>query len=131
MVKYHENSLKGFRVMVRTKFYKFGRLWEITPESSRLELSFLNTTLLPNALYNLTKFHEKSSKGIELWTAQGFIYRRTPGRSLYSPNGGGGLSGRASALCSGGCGFDPRPGHTKDFKNGTSCSFAWRSALRK
>ena len=41
------------------------------------------------------------------------------------------LSGRASALCPGGCGFDPRPGRTKDFKNGTSCSFAWRSALRK
>ena len=41
------------------------------------------------------------------------------------------LSGRVSALWLGGCGFDPRPGHTKDFKNGTSCSFAWRSALRK
>ena len=41
------------------------------------------------------------------------------------------LSGRASALWPGGCGFDPRPGHTKDFKNGTSCSFAWHSALRK
>ena len=38
------------------------------------------------------------------------------------------LSGRASALWPVGCGFDPRPGHTKDFKNGTSCSFAWRSA---
>ena len=37
----------------------------------------------------------------------------------------------ASALWPGGCGFDPRLGHTKDFKNGTSCSFAWRSALRK
>ena len=31
------------------------------------------------------------------------------------------LSGRASALWPGGCGFDPQPGHTKDFKNGTSC----------
>ena len=40
------------------------------------------------------------------------------------------LSGRASALWPVGCGFDPRPGHTKYFKNGTSCSFAWRSALR-
>ena len=50
--------------MVRTKFYNFGRLWEITPEPSRLELSFLHATLLPNALYNLTKFHENSSKGI-------------------------------------------------------------------
>ena len=41
------------------------------------------------------------------------------------------LSCRASALWSGGCGFDPRPGFTKDFKNDTSCSFTWRSALRK
>ena len=41
------------------------------------------------------------------------------------------LSGRASALWPGGCWFDPRPGHTKDFKNGTSCSFVWCSALRK
>ena len=58
-----ENILKGFRVIVRTKFYNFGRLWEITPEPSPLELSFLHATLLPNALYNLTKFHENSSKG--------------------------------------------------------------------
>ena len=29
------------------------------------------------------------------------------------------------------CGFDPRPSLTKDDKNGSSCSFAWRSALRK
>ena len=50
--------------MVRTKFYNFGRLWEITPETSRLELSFLHATLLPDALYNLTKFHENSSKDI-------------------------------------------------------------------
>ena len=50
--------------MVRTKFYNFGRLWEISPEPSRLELSFLHATPLPNALYNLTKFHEKISKGI-------------------------------------------------------------------
>ena len=27
--------------------------------------------------------------------------------------------------------FDPHPIHTKDFKNGISCSFVWRSALRK
>ena len=64
LVKYRENILKGFRVMVHTKFYNFGRLWEITPEPSRLELTFLHATLLPNALYNLTKFHENSSKGI-------------------------------------------------------------------
>ena len=50
--------------MVRTIFYNFGRLWEISPEPSRLELSFLNATLLPNALYNLTKFHENSSNCI-------------------------------------------------------------------
>ena len=50
--------------MVRTKFYNFWRLREITPEPSQLELSFLHATLLPNALYNLTKFHENSSKGI-------------------------------------------------------------------
>ena len=64
MLKYHENILKGFRVIVRTKFYNFGRLWEIIPEPCRLQLSFLHATLLPNALYNLTKFHENSSKGI-------------------------------------------------------------------
>ena len=64
LMKYHENILKGFRVMVRIKFYNFERLWEITPESSRLELSFLHATLLPNALYNLTKFHENSSKDV-------------------------------------------------------------------
>ena len=57
VVKYHENILKSFRVMVRTKFYNLGRLW--THELSQLELSFLHATLLPNALYNLTKFHEK------------------------------------------------------------------------
>ena len=50
--------------MVRTKFYNFKRLCEITPEPSRLELSFLHATLLSNAFYNLTKSHENSSKGI-------------------------------------------------------------------
>ena len=64
LLKYHENILKGFKVMVRTKFYNFRRLWEITPEPSRLKLSFLHATLLPNILYNLTKFYENSSKGI-------------------------------------------------------------------
>ena len=29
-------------------------------------------------------------------------------------------SGRASAFGAGGRGFDPRPGHTKDFKNGSN-----------
>ena len=37
---------------------------KIPPEPSQLELSFLHATLLPNALYNLTKFYENSSKGI-------------------------------------------------------------------
>ena len=41
------------------------------------------------------------------------------------------LSSRVSALWPGGCGFTPRPGHIKDFKNGTSCSFTWCPALRK
>ena len=54
VANYHENILKGFRVMVCTKFYDPGRLWEITHEPSKLELSFLHATLLPNALYNLT-----------------------------------------------------------------------------
>ena len=36
---------------------------------------------------------------------------------------------RASASGAGGRGFDPGPGHTKDFKNGTSGYLAWRSAL--
>ena len=35
------------------------------------------------------------------------------------------------SLRPGGCGFDLGAGHTKDFKNGTSCSFAWCPALRK
>ena len=41
------------------------------------------------------------------------------------------LSGRASTLWQGGCRFDTWPGHTKEFKNRTSCSFAWHSALRR
>ena len=36
---------------------------------------------------------------------------------------------RASASGAGGRGFDPGPGHTKDFKNGTSGYLAWRTAL--
>jgi len=36
--------------------------------------------------------------------------------------------GRVSALRLGGRGFDPRPGHTKDYKNGTHCLPAWHSA---
>ena len=40
-------------------------------------------------------------------------------------------SGSVARALPGGCGFDPWLIHTKDFKNGTSCSFAWRLALRK
>ena len=36
---------------------------------------------------------------------------------------------RASASGAGGRGFDPGPGHTKAFKNGTSGYLAWRSTL--
>ena len=36
---------------------------------------------------------------------------------------------RASASGAGDRGFDPGPGHTKDFKNGTSGYLAWLSAL--
>ena len=39
-----------------------------------------------------------------------------------------GLVVRASALRLGGRGFDPRPSHTKDYKNGTQFLPAWRSA---
>ena len=53
-----------------------------------------------------------------LWPP-GFPTRDTPARWL---------SGRVSALLPGGCWFNPQLGHTKDFKNGTSCSFAWCSA---
>ena len=38
---------------------------------------------------------------------------------------------RASVLWLRGCGFDLQLSHIKDFKNGTTCSFAWHSALRK
>ena len=41
-----------------------------------------------------------------------------------------GLVVRVSALRLGGRGFDPRPGHTKDYKNGTQCLPAWHSASR-
>ena len=63
LMKYHENILKGFKVMVHTKFYNFWRLWEIAHGPSQLELSFLYPTPLPDSLYNLTKFRENSSKG--------------------------------------------------------------------
>ena len=56
--------LKGFQSYGPHKILQFWELWEITPEPSQLELSFLHAPLLPNARYNLTKFHENSSKGI-------------------------------------------------------------------
>ena len=54
-------------------------------------------------------------------------------RHYCTKNRHGDSVGTASALCrgGGGCGFNPRPSNTKDFKKGTNCSFAWRSALRK
>ena len=76
LVKYHKNILKGFKVMIHTKFYNFWRLGEITHGPSQMELLFLYPTPLPIALYNLTKFRENNSKGIgvmgytimHLWT---------------------------------------------------------------
>ena len=41
-----------------------------------------------------------------------------------------GLVVRASASRSGGRGFELRPGHTKDFKNGTYCLLVRRSAFK-
>ena len=41
-----------------------------------------------------------------------------------------GLVVRASASRSGGRGFEPRPGHTKDFKNGTYCLLVRRSTFK-
>ena len=63
LVKYHENILTCFKVMVRTKFLQFQRQGDITHGPSQLELSFLYPTPLPNAFYNLTEFHENSSEG--------------------------------------------------------------------
>ena len=63
LVKYHENILTCFKVMVRTKFLQFWRQGDVTHRTSQLELFFLYPTPLPNALYNLTEFHENSSKG--------------------------------------------------------------------
>ena len=82
LVKYHGNILKGFRLMVRIKFYNFGRLWEITPEPSRLELSFLHSTLL--SMPSIT-FHENSSKGIGVMGCTRFclqIYGQTDTRAI-------------------------------------------------
>ena len=63
LMKYHENILLCFKVMVRTKFLQFRRQGDITHGPSQLELSFLYPTPLSNALDNLTEFHENSSKG--------------------------------------------------------------------
>ena len=76
----HENILKGFKVMICTKFYNLGRLWKITHEPSKLELSFLHATLQPNALYNLTKFHEIAQRVKELLAADGRTDGKTDGQ---------------------------------------------------
>ena len=56
LVKYHENILTCFKVMVRTNFLQFRRQGDIIYGPSQLELSFLYLTPLPNALYNLAEF---------------------------------------------------------------------------
>ena len=53
LVKYHENILTCFKVIVRTKFLQFRRRGDITHGPSQLELSFLYRTPLTNALDNL------------------------------------------------------------------------------
>ena len=63
LVKYHENILTCFEVMVRTKFLQFWRQGDITHGPSQLELSFLYPAPLPNALYNPKECDENSSKG--------------------------------------------------------------------
>ena len=51
--------------MVHTIFYNFGRLWEITPEQS-IRVVILAPDTPTSSLYNLTKFHENSTKVIEV-----------------------------------------------------------------
>ena len=53
LVKYHENILTCFKVMVRTKVLQFRRQGDITHGPSQLELSFLYPASLPNILDNL------------------------------------------------------------------------------
>ena len=101
LVKYPENILKDFRVILRTKYYNFGSLREITHEPNQQELTLSHATLLPHALYNLTMFHENSSKGIGVMGSTRFCLqtdgqtdgrtnrrtdRRTLTRLLYTPN---------------------------------------------
>ena len=58
-----------------------------------------------------------------------WILTKCNGQLTYHPKPAPWRSGRASARRTGGLGFAPRPGHTKDFKNGSCCFHAWRSAL--
>ena len=51
------------------------------------------------------------------------------GKTQFVPIGMYRHSGSVGRAPAGGCGFDPRLSHTKDFKNGISCSFARRSGL--
>ena len=66
-------------------------------------------------------------------TSQGLLYTGVSDGFLgvlpFSPTYSDNFMVRASASGAGGRGFDPGPGHTKDFKNGTSGYLAWRSAL--
>ena len=41
-----------------------------------------------------------------------------------------GSIGRVYTLWQGGCGFSSQQSHSRDFKNGTSCIFAWHSIIR-
>ena len=67
LVKYVDMNviclLTCFKVKLRTKFLQFWRHGDITHVPSKLELSFLYPTPLPNALCNLIEFRENSSKG--------------------------------------------------------------------
>ena len=61
MVKYHENILTCFKVMVRTKFLQFWRQGEITHGPSPLVVFLVSD--IPNKCPLQPEFPENSSKG--------------------------------------------------------------------
>ena len=68
----------------------------------------------------------------EFWQQgqRGGTYLQNSGvAGIFPGGGGGGGVVRASASRSGGRGFEPRPDHTKDLKNGTYCLLVRRSAF--
>ena len=74
-----------------------------------------------NHSYNFIWPKHKSS--VHLHTPSKFLPIHSNAWATYvGQNGLGSSVGRASALRSGGTGFDPRPRHTKVVNNGTSCS---------